>query len=200
MKEIHHRVKNNLMVIYSLLNLQSRYIKDKETKDIFQESQRRARSMALIHELLYQSQQQNEVDFGSYIRTISTELFRNYSLNSEQVKLNLKTEDIMLDVNTAVPLGLIVNELVSNSMKHAFPDGKEGEIDIKFFKEDDNYVLVVKDDGVGMSSDLDINRTETLGLQVVDSLITQIHGDLKLIREGGTIFQISFREPDFRNK
>ncbi|OPX58313.1 MAG: nitrate/nitrite sensor protein NarQ [Methanobacterium sp. PtaB.Bin024] len=200
MKEIHHRVKNNLMVIYSLLNLQSRYIKDKETKDIFQESQRRARSMALIHELLYQSQQHNEVDFGSYIHTISTELFRNYSLNSEQVKLNLKTEDIMLDVNTAVPLGLIVNELVSNSMKHAFPDEREGEIDIRFFKEDDNYVLVVKDDGVGMPPDLDINTTETLGLQVVDSLITQIHGDLKLIREGGTTFQISFREPDFRNK
>jgi two-component sensor histidine kinase len=156
--------------------------------------------MAMINQLLYQSEQHNEVDFGSYIHTISTELFRNYSLNSEQVKLNLKTEDIMLDVNTAVPLGLIVNELVSNSMKHAFPDEREGEIDIRFFKEDDNYVLVVKDDGVGMPPDLDINTTETLGLQVVDSLITQIHGDLKLIREGGTKFQISFREPDFRNK
>ncbi|BDZ69844.1 hypothetical protein GCM10025861_03610 [Methanobacterium petrolearium] len=200
MKEIHHRVKNNLMVIYSLLNLQSRYIKDKETKNIFQESQRRARSMALIHELLYQSKQHNEVDFGSYIRTISTELFRNYSLNPEQVELNLETENIMLDINTAVPLGLIVNELVSNSMKHAFSDGKSGKIDINFLKEDGKYVLVVKDDGMGMPPDLDLNNTETLGLQVVDSLITQIHGDLKLIREGGTTFQIRFQEPDFRNK
>ena len=149
MKEIYHRVKNNLMVISSLLNLQSRYIKDEEAKGIFKESQDRAHSMALIHERLYRSSDLKHMDFGDYIRTLAMDLFRTYVSDPSRIKLEIEVEDILIDINTAIPLGLIVNELLSNSMKHAFPGDKSGVIKVKFQKKDHICILEIKDTGVG---------------------------------------------------
>jgi PAS domain S-box-containing protein len=194
LKEIHHRVKNNLMIISSLLNLQSDYIKDEESKNIFKESQNRARSMALIHERLYQSIDLKRMDFGDYIRSLSTELLHTYEVDPGLIKLKINVEDIFLDINTAIPLGLIVNELVTNSLKHAFPEGNSGEINVDFHPIDDYYEFTVKDNGVGFPEDIDYQNTESLGLQIVTSLTDQIDGEITLDRNNGTKFKITFKE------
>ena len=194
LKEIHHRVKNNLMIISSLLNLQSDYIKDEESKNIFKESQNRARSMALIHERLYQSTDLKRMDFGDYIRSLSTELLHTYEVDPGLKKLKINVEDIFLDINTAIPLGLIVNELVTNSLKHAFPEGNSGEINVDFHPIDDYYEFTVKDNGVGFPEDIDYQNTESLGLQIVTSLTDQIDGEIELDGNNGTKFKITFKE------
>ncbi len=194
MKEIYHRVKNNLMVISSLLNLQSRYIKDEEAKGIFKESQNRAHSMALIHEKLYRSTDLKQMDFGDYIRSLALDLFRTYVKDPSRIQLKMEVEDIMLDIDTAIPLGLIVNELLSNSMKHAFPDDTNGEIKVKFNKDGENCVLEVSDTGIGFPPDLQLDKTDSLGLQLVNNLTQQINGELELERSPGTTFHIAFKE------
>ncbi len=194
LKEIHHRVKNNLMVISSLLNLQSQYIKDKEALNIFKESQNRAKSMALIHERLYLSTDLKRIDFGAYIQTLANDLFHTYITDPSKVRLNMNVENLMVDINTTVPLGLIVNELVTNSMKHGFIDGAEGEIRIEFYKENKKFVLVVGDTGVGFPEDLDFRKTSTLGLQLVNNLTSQLDGNIELNRDNGTEFIIKFEE------
>lgn len=198
LKEIHHRVKNNLTVLSSLLNLQSRYIKDEASKNIFKESQNRARSMAIIHELLYKTHDLKRINFGDYIHTLTTELFRAYVAN-DRIKLNMDVEELMVDVNTAIPLGLIVNELVSNSMKHAFPDSRSGNINIQFKLNENTYSLVVADDGVGFPENMDIQNTDSLGLRIVNMLTEQIEGDIKVERENGTKFTIKFTEESFED-
>lgn len=194
LKEIHHRVKNNLMVISSLLNIQARYIKDKESHDIFIQSKNRARSMAIIHERLYRSTDLKKIDFRDYIRSLSTELFHSYVSNPHVLKLNLNVDDIFLDINTAIPLGLIINELITNSLKHAFSEGKKGEINIDFHKKDDNYEFILKDDGIGFPEDLDFKNTDSLGLQLVNSFTDQIDGKIELNSTNGTEFKITFKE------
>jgi PAS domain S-box-containing protein len=197
LKEIHHRVKNNLMIISSLLNLQSRYIKDEESKNIFKESQNRTRSMALIHERLYQSTDLKRIDFGDYIQTLANELFHTYVMDTSLIKLNVDVDNVMLDINTSIPLGLIVNELVTNSLKHAFPPGKTGEINIKFDTTDTKYQLLVKDNGIGFPKDIDYKNTETLGLRLVTSLTEQIDGEIEFSNSPGTSFKIIFTEEKF---
>ncbi len=197
LKEIHHRVKNNLMIISSLLNLQSRYIKDKEALGIFKESQNRAKSMALIHERLYRSTDLKRIDFGDYISTLATDLFRNYSDDSGRIRLNIDVDDLMMDINTTIPLGLILNELVTNSLKHGFPDGKSGEIMVKFKLIDDVYTLSVKDTGTGFPENLDYKNTDSLGLQLVNSLTSQIDGEIELDTSNGTEFSIRFKEKEY---
>lgn len=197
-KEIHHRVKNNLSVISSLLNLQSRYIKDKEALGIFKESQNRAKSMALIHEHLYQSSDLKRIHFGEYINKLSISLFHTYVMDSSRIKLNIDVEDIMLDINIAIPLGLILNELVTNTMKHAFPDNREGEINVKLHSQNNEFTLTVSDNGVGLPEGLDYKNTDSLGLRLVNSLTDQIKGNIELDRTGGTTFKIKFKEPEFK--
>ncbi|MDD1774056.1 MAG: PAS domain S-box protein [Methanobacterium sp.] len=197
LKEIHHRVKNNLMIISSLLELQSQDIQDKDDLKLFKESQARADSMALIHERLYQSTDLKHINFGEYIETLANSLFNTYVMDESLIKLDLNVENIMLDINTAIPLGLIVNELITNSMKHAFPDGHQGEIKINFTRKDDKLFLEVFDNGVGLPEDLDIRNTTSLGLQIVNSLTSQIDGDLILDTENGTSFRIIFKEEKF---
>jgi PAS domain S-box-containing protein len=194
LKEIHHRVKNNLMIISSLLNLQSSYIKDKASQDIFKESQNRARSMALIHERLYQSTDLKRIDFGDYITSLANELFHTYVADPNLIKLKIYVDDIFLDINTSIPLGLIVNELITNSLKHAFPDGKMGEINIEFHKKDTHYEFTVKDNGIGFPEDIDYQNTDSLGLQMVTSLTDQIDGEITLDGNNGTKFKITFKE------
>ncbi|MGZ7120109.1 MAG: histidine kinase dimerization/phosphoacceptor domain -containing protein [Methanobacterium sp.] len=193
-KETHHRVKNNLMVISSLLSLQARYIKDQETQEIFKDSQNRARSMAIIHEKLYQTTDLKKIDFGEYIQKLSLELFRTYSDKSKDIDLDLDVEDHQLDVNTSIPLGLIVNELISNSIKHAFLNGGSGQIRVKFLKEGSKYIFEVSDNGIGLPDEFNLEEVDTLGLSLVVSLVDQIRGELEYDGHDGTRFTIIFKE------
>ncbi len=194
LKETHHRVKNNLMVISSLLRLQGRYIKDKETQDIFKESQNRARSMALIHEKLYCTTNLKKIDFGDYIRKLSQELFRTYSNKSKNIELDFKVENHQLDVNTSIPLGLVVNELISNSLKHAFLDDSKGKIRVKFIKENSKYIFEVSDNGIGLPDGFNFQEIDSLGLNLVLNLVDQIHGELNYDGKHGARFTIVFEE------
>lgn len=192
LKEIHHRVKNNLMIISSLLNLQSQYIKDKASQDIFIESQNRARSMALIHETLYQSTDLKSIDIRDYIYTLSNELFHTYTAGSGRIVLKINVDELFLDINIAIPLGLIINELVTNSLKYAFPEGRSGEIKIDLHPQNDDYEFTVKDTGVGFPDDLDLHNSSSLGLELVKSLTDQIDGEIELDKTEGTTFKITF--------
>lgn len=196
LKEIHHRVKNNLTIISSLLGLQSRYTIDEASRGMFKESQNRARSMALIHQSLYQSVDLKKIDFGSYIKILSDQLLRTYARNLKTIKLYVNAEDVFLDVNTAIPLGLIANELITNSLKYAFPDNKSGIITVDFHSKDDRYEFAVKDNGVGLNDELNIQDTSSLGLQIVNTLTRQINGEIRLDREEGTAFIITFKETE----
>jgi len=200
LKEIHHRVKNNLMIISSLLNLQSKYIKDKEALGIFKESQSRANSMALIHEKLYRSTDLKRINFGEYIRTLASDLFRTYTDGSGRINLNINVEDVMMDINTSIPLGLILNELVSNALKHGFPDEMRGDINVDFRSMGEEYQLKVGDTGISFPDDLDYRNTDSLGLQLVNNLTSQIDGQIQLDTSNGTEFTIKFKEAKTENK
>lgn len=192
LKEIHHRVKNNLMIISSLLSLQSRQVKDRETMDLFRESENRTRSMALIHERLYRSEDLKNIDLAEYLGRLASEIFRSYSADS-RIRLNLEIDELKVDVETAVPLGLIVNELLTNAVKHAFPDG-EGTVTVSLSKRNGTVTLEVSDDGAGFPEDIDWESSPSLGLQLVRSLTEQIDGKVEMISDGGTTFRIIFTE------
>jgi len=190
LREIHHRVKNNLQIISSLLKLQSTYIKDEQYTEMLRDSQNRVRSMALIHEKLYHSENLLNIDFETYIRSLTDELIRSYG--AAEVAMNIKVDTIAIGVDTAIPCGLIINELVSNSLKHAFPDGK-GEITITLHAIDGTIELTVSDTGVGIPDTVDFRTTETLGLRLVTILAEdQLDGDITLKRDAGTEFCITF--------
>jgi PAS domain S-box-containing protein len=195
LQEIHHRVKNNLQVISSLLYLQSKNIQDRKTLEMFQESQSRVRSMALVHERLYQSQDLARVDFAEYVRGLANYLFRSYGVNTNVIRLKINSDDVFLGVDTAIPCGLIINELVSNSLKYAFPDGREGEIHIELRVDDGGqFTLMISDNGVGFPKDLDFRDTGSLGLQLVNTLVGQLEGTIELDRSSGTALRIAFAE------
>jgi PAS domain S-box-containing protein len=193
LKEIHHRVKNNLQVISSLLSLQAGFIEDQQALKIFRESEERIRSMALIHEKLYQSDNLAQIDFAEYIRELAGHLFRSYNGAARGIRLNMQSEDIWLNINIAVPCGLILNELIANSLKHAFPGDRRGEIHIRLYTDhDDQLILRVGDEGIGFPENLDFRRTTSLGLQLVDMLVNQLDGTIELERNHGTSFKLTF--------
>ncbi|MDZ7262642.1 MAG: ATP-binding protein, partial [candidate division KSB1 bacterium] len=195
LKEIHHRVKNNLQIISSLIYLQSKNIQDKEVLQMFQESQNRVKSMALIHEKLYKSKDLARIDCAEYIKSLVTHLFHSYRVHSNAIKLEIDVDDIPLSIDTAIHCGMIINELVSNSLKHAFPSGKAGEIRIKARSGNDNkFTLIVSDDGVGFPKDLDFQNTKSLGLQLVCNLTNQLGGSIELDTSRGTLFKINFSD------
>jgi two-component sensor histidine kinase/GAF domain-containing protein len=195
LKEIHHRVKNNMQVISSILNLQSKHIEDEQTLKMFRNGQGRIRSMALVHEKLYESEDLAKIDFGEYIRSTTSYLFSLHRI-SEAVRLNIDIEDIFLDINTAIPCGLIINELVSNALKYAFPDGREGEIRVGLYSDKDGkFALIIKDNGIGFPKDMDFRNTGSLGMQLVIMLTEQIEGTVELDRSEGTAFTITFEKP-----
>lgn len=198
LKEIHHRVKNNLMIISNLLELQSYYIKDKADFNVFRDSKTRADSMALIHEKLYQSTNLKKIDFGEYIHSLAIDIFDSYNIAPDRIKLVIDVEEIMLDINTAIPLGLIVNELLTNSLKYAFPEDKNGIITIIFSKTDDIFTLIIKDDGIGLKPGIDFKNTESLGLELVNNLTRQIDGNVELDYDDGTEFRITFKELEYK--
>jgi len=192
LKEIHHRVKNNLQLISSLLNIQSKQIKNKEVKEIFKESQNRIRLMASLHEQLYQSSDLKNIDFREYISAFTDNLFYSYKTNKNSVKININIQDIFLDTNTTLVCSFIINELVSNSLKHAFPNNKTGEITIDFEKKNKLYILTVKDNGIGFPKNINFQKTSSLGLQLVNMFVKQLNGEIKLDLTDGTKFIISF--------
>ncbi|WP_377474964.1 MAG: PAS domain S-box protein [Microcoleus anatoxicus] len=194
LKEIHHRVKNNLQVISSLLKLQAGYIDDENVQSLFTESYNRVRSMALIHEKLYQTSNLAKIDAADYIRNLVDNLFRSYNISTQKIDLCLKVDKILLDVDTAVPCGLIINEIVSNALKYAFNNQKCGEISIHFIKKDRDYLLLsIKDNGKGLPPDFNLEESESLGLQLVVNLTEQLEGTLNYGSNGGTCFKILFK-------
>lgn len=200
LKEVYHRVKNNLQVIDSLLKIESEYVKDERSLAIFRESQNRIKSMALVHQQLYQTNDSNRLPFKGYIRNLAENLYRSYGVSRSRIELHLDIADILLGVDTAIPCGLIVNELISNALKYAFPEGKRGEIYVLMTeKHDDLYLLEVGDNGIGLEADFDFQKLDTLGLRLVDMLVKELHGSLKLHRNGGTMYTISFQETTLRD-
>ena len=197
LKEVHHRVKNNMQIIASLLDLQSESLTDSVTRQIFQESQNRVRSMALIHEHLYQSEDLARIDAAQYIQDLVYSLFNSYETQSESIISKLDVDEIFLEVDTAIPCGLILNELISNALKHAFPDGRAGEICINLHSNQEKQLtLSVRDNGVGLPEELDFRNTESLGLQLVCTLTAQLKGTITLDSSRGTAFQITFTEKE----
>lgn len=193
LKEIHHRVKNNMQIISSMLGLQSAFIKDTKFTDMLRDSQNRIKSMALIHEKLYQSDNMAKVNFTEYVNSLITNLKSSYCLDTNRITINQRIVGCSFSIDQAIPLGLIINELVSNSFKHAFPDGKNGEITIEIkVMGNDEYQLIVRDNGVGLISGVDVNSTNTLGLKLVNALTEQIGGKLNIINDNGTTFLINF--------
>lgn len=200
LKEIHHRVKNNLQVISSLLKLQSRYIQDDRVIEMLKESQNRVRSMALVHEQLYQSKNLSDIDFAEYIQNLSHNLFQAYQIHAEGIKLETNIAPCSLNIDTAVPCGLIINELVTNSLKYAFGE-IQGKIKIDFTLDNNRVcVLTVSDSGIGFPQDLDYRNARTLGLRLVGSLVKQIRGRIELLETIGTTFQIIFPQPKSDSK
>ncbi len=210
-QEIHHRIKNNLQVISSLLYLQSSYVQDAKTREMFKESQNRVRSMALLHEKLYQSRALAGVHFSEYVRDLTRTLFGSYGVEGTAVHLANEVQDVTLGMDTAVPCGLIINELVSNALKHAFPPGGAGEVCIRMAPVEGDgagdgpavngaarggkwYELCVSDNGTGFPDGVDFRHTESLGLKLVCTLTEQLSGTISLQRGAGTRFTIRFRE------
>jgi PAS domain S-box-containing protein len=193
LKEIHHRVKNNLQIISSLLNLQANRVTDPRTLQALGDSQTRVRSMALIHEKLYQSQSLADIDFGEYVRSLSSDLFRSYRRSFTTIQLDIQTDDISLDLDMAVSCGLILNELMTNALKYAFQDGRSGTIRVELRTAPGRILrLWVTDDGVGLPKDLDLSKSKSLGLQLVNNLVSQLEGKLEVDTSAGTAFCVSF--------
>jgi len=198
LKEIHHRVKNNLQIVGSLLGLQAKHIKDKQALEMFEESRNRVRSMALVHENLYRSKDFANINFAKYIKNLTDQLVKTYIIDSGKIELDVKVEDVCTGIDQAIPCGLVINELVSNALKHAFPPSlkRKGKIEIAVHSmEADEIELTVKDNGVGIPKELDIRKTESLGLKLVTILAEdQLDGKVTLDRSGGTKFTIRFKQ------
>ena len=195
LKEVHHRVKNNMQVIYSLLNLQSEQIEDPQALRMFKDSQNRVKSMAMVHEKLYRSEDLARINFAEYLRSLTIDLLRSYRAGSDRIQLKIDVQDVFLGIDTAIPCGLITNELVSNSLKHAFPADTKGEIHIELFKGDNGELtLTISDNGIGFPEGVDFRNTESLGLQLVNTLTEQLGGTIELDRSCGTAFKIIFSE------
>ncbi|MGA3029000.1 MAG: histidine kinase dimerization/phosphoacceptor domain -containing protein [Bryobacteraceae bacterium] len=193
LKEIHHRVKNNLQVISSLLALQARAVTDETTKKKFHESRDRIHSMALLHESLYQSDNLAWIDFPEYIRQLADHLFRSYGVTAERIRLRTDLDRLFLNMDTAVPCGLIVNELISNSLKYAFPEGRSGEIHVELRESEDRTAsLAVSDDGIGLDPGFDWVNARSLGLRLVRTLAQQLDATLEVGNGPGTRFQLTF--------
>ncbi|HYW22376.1 MAG TPA: PAS domain-containing protein [Nodularia sp. (in: cyanobacteria)] len=193
LQEIHHRVKNNLGIVSGLLQMQCRRTEDAQAIAILRDSHNRIASIALVHEKLYGSEKLGDIDFAQYIPDLITHLFDSYNVSSNRIQLNIQVNHASLDIETAIPCGLIINELVSNALKYAFPEHRSGEIQIKFYQESgQNLILILRDNGVGLPTDFDSKKSKTLGLTLVNGLVKQIRGKLDINSVQGTDFKITF--------
>jgi len=194
LQEIHHRVKNNLQVISSLFSLQNRFVRDMETSKLLRDCQSRIKAMALVHEKLYQSETLAHIKIKEYISDMTSNLLSFHELDPAKINLTLDIDNITLDVNTAIPCGLILNELITNSLMHAFPGDRKGIIHISArLKDKDEITLIVSDNGIGLPEDIDVSTIESLGLIIIETLINQLNGNIEIDRSNGTKFHIIFR-------
>ena len=193
LQEIHHRVKNNLQIITSLLRMQSRAVQDPAFSEALRECQNRVASMALIHDKLYRARDLARVSFGEYVRDLTNNILTSYALPARSVRVRLDIDDLSLSLDYAVPCGLILNELMSNCLKHAFPVGHSGTVYIGFHAEgEEELCLVVRDDGVGVPADVDLGRTSSLGWRLIRALVEQLGGVVQCQTAGGTVVEIRF--------
>jgi PAS domain S-box-containing protein len=204
LKEIHHRVKNNLQIVKSLLNVQSRYIKDNRLLKYFNESRDRIQSIALIHELLYKGQDITMINFPEYIKRLSSYLFDSFGIANDQISLNINAIDVSLSIDIAIPCGLLINELVSNSLKHGFPEGRKGNIDVSLEltgEDPGKYILRIRDNGIGFPAGYDVDSDfESLGLKIVRNLTGQLDGTIKFEADNGTLVEISFPPSNYMQR
>jgi two-component sensor histidine kinase len=193
LKEINHRVKNNIQIISSLLRLQAAEARDEKTSAILKTSQSRLRSISLIHEKLHQSPGLATVNLGDYVRDLSGQLFDLAAINPAAVRLEVRAQDIRMEAKKAVSCGLIINELVLNALKYAFPQGRTGTVRVEMERRPGaRHKLVVSDDGVGLPAAVDPQKPERLGFQIVRDLVRQLDGRLEINRQAGTRFEITF--------
>ncbi|MEA3487040.1 MAG: histidine kinase dimerization/phosphoacceptor domain -containing protein, partial [Thermodesulfobacteriota bacterium] len=200
--EIHHRVKNNMQIITSLLSLQSKEIKDERALSLIKNCEDRIRSMSLVHEKLYLSEDLSRIDFHDYMEDLSARLFQVHRVDSNAVGFSSHIKDVSFNIETAIPLGLIINEIISNAIKHAFPEGRKGNIAVELTQNTkaEEYTLTVTDDGIGFPEGTDYRNTETFGLQLVEMLTEQLNGTIKLDRSKGTSFKIVFKERKYKKR
>lgn len=192
LQEIHHRVKNNLQVIQSLLNLQARTIKDPLALEAFKESRDRIRSMSLVHEKLYLSPDLSHIDMANYLQSLSTDLFHSSRVDKNKVDIKVEAEEVQVSIDKAIPLGLILNELISNSLKHAFPGGRSGQIRVGLAPVDKGRILLTAwDNGIGFPKDMDLRKTQSMGFRVVMALVRQLNGTIGFHQEVGTEVRIT---------
>jgi len=193
LKEIHHRVKNNLQVISSLLSLQARYVSDPVARGIFAESQSRVQSIALVHEQLYQSADLSHVDFRRYVQSLVENLFHTFNASERGITCEVDVGGVQLPIDLAIPSGLLVNELVTNSLKHGFPGGRTGSVRVLLRPDAPGMLhMTVADDGVGIPPDLDLRGTGSLGLDLIFTFSEQLDATVDVTREGGTVFDLRF--------
>jgi two-component sensor histidine kinase len=192
LKEIHHRVKNNLQIISSLLSLQSDYIYDERDRALFTDSQKRILSMALVHEKLYQSINLSEINMQEYIKNLSEDLLCSFCSDSDQVAISIHAEEVVVPIDTAIPCALLINEILSNSIKYAFPGNRNGKITISMNKTDGKTMLIIADDGVGIPDQIGFENSTSMGMMLISALSSQLCGTVHIDRTGGTRFTVVF--------
>ncbi|HMT11678.1 MAG TPA: PAS domain S-box protein [Ignavibacteria bacterium] len=200
LKEIHHRVKNNLQIIVSLLKLQSRFVYDKRDLDIFNKSRSRVETMSLIHEKLYKSSDISQIDIGNYLGDLVSHLLKAYNVNTSEIEFSITSENILLTIDTSIPCGLIVNELINNILKHAFPPGHKGRISVDVKKQGEKIHLTVSDNGIGIPADYEPDNSDSLGMQLIETLVKQLEGTVKVDNTNGTAFKIEFEEIRYKER
>ncbi len=192
LKEIHHRVKNNMQIICSLLSLQEKYIPDKNSFKVFQETKSRVLAMALIHEKLYQSQNLAKINFYEYTKSLTNDLRRTYLNNSTIIHFIIQGQNLYLDINKAIPCGLIINEIVTNSIKYGFPENSEGEILIKLTSNNGEHCICIEDTGIGLPENFQFETSETFGFQMIKALVAQLEGKIDIVSDQGAKINITF--------
>jgi len=194
LKEVHHRVKNNMMLVSSLLGLQAQYTDDKKVKEMFNESRDRIKAMQIVYDKLFNSENIMSVDLDRFLTDIVISLLNTYEVNKDKIDLKLEIENIKTEAGKAIHFGIIINELVTNSIKYAFPENKNGIIKINLFKDlySNMFILIIADNGAGIASEFDINNTKSFGMILVSNLVKQMNGTIELKKENGTVFNMAF--------
>ena len=202
LREIYHRTKNNMQVICAMLALKAQLIDDEKLSTVLEETENRIMSMALIHENLYQSKSLSCINLGDFIKDISSHLKKVYASVDGRISIILDLVEIPLNIDSAVPCGLVINELMTNAFKHAFPEGRSGSVSIEISKDKDETVKIrVSDNGIGMPEGFDLKKVNSYGLQIASSIVEkQLHGNIEIVGSTGTVYEITFKEKEYKKR